>query len=88
MRDVRIHTTHLGAIHSWRRVHSARHSSNRVWRVEGSEESAIAILRSASGVAVFYQATWSRRKAYPFSLMCTATAGWCGANTRRCSACS
>ncbi len=34
-------------------------ASERVWKVPGSEDNAMAILRSPSGVAAIYQATWT-----------------------------
>lgn len=39
-------------------------ASNRVWKVEGSEDNAMAILKSPTGVSAIYQATWGDWKGY------------------------
>jgi predicted dehydrogenase len=68
MMDVGIHMTDLtrfvvGEVHQVYGV-----ASNRVWNVPGSEDNALAIFKSDTGVPVFYQATWNEWKGYRFFL--------------------
>ncbi|MGH7657097.1 MAG: Gfo/Idh/MocA family protein [Gemmatimonadales bacterium] len=41
-------------------------ATNRVWEVPGSEDNAMAIFKSPSGVSAVYQATWTEWKGYGF----------------------
>jgi predicted dehydrogenase len=68
MMDVGIHMTDLTRyiLGEVRDVYGV--ASNRIWRVEGSEDNALAILKSAAGIPAFYQATWSEWKGYRFFL--------------------
>jgi predicted dehydrogenase len=43
-------------------------TSNAVWRLDGSEDNALVLLRAASGVPVLYQATWSEWRGYRFRI--------------------
>jgi predicted dehydrogenase len=68
MMDVGIHMTDLirfvaGEIEE---VHGA--ATGGVWRVEGSEDDAIALMRSAAGVPIAYHATWTEWRGYTFRL--------------------
>lgn len=38
--------------------------SERIWQVPGSEDNAVAVLRSPSGIPALYQATWTEWKGY------------------------
>jgi predicted dehydrogenase len=42
--------------------------SDRVWRVEGSEDDAVAVMRSAAGATVAYHASWTEWRGYTFRL--------------------
>jgi predicted dehydrogenase len=66
MMDVGIHMTDLTRffVGEIRDVYGV--SSNRIWKVEGSEDNAVAIFRSDSGIPAFYQATWTGWKGYRF----------------------
>lgn len=64
MMDLGLHVTDLvrfllGEI---QQVYGA--TTNRVWRVEGSEDNALVLMKSAHGVGVTYQATWSEWRGY------------------------
>jgi predicted dehydrogenase len=66
MMDVGIHMTDLtrfigGEV---RDVYGV--ASSRIWKVDGSEDNALAILRSENGTPAFFQATWSEWKGYRF----------------------
>ena len=66
MMDVGIHMTDLaryvlGEVHDVYGV-----ASNRIWNVEGSEDNAVAIFKSDTGIPAFYQATWTEWKGYRF----------------------
>jgi predicted dehydrogenase len=66
MMDVGIHMTDLTrhVMGEIRDVYGV--TSNRVWNVEHSEDNALAIFRSDSGLPAFYQATWTEWKGYRF----------------------
>jgi predicted dehydrogenase len=64
--DVGIHMTDLarfmmGEVHEVYGV-----ASNRIWNVEGSEDNALVILKSRTGVPAIFQATWTEWKGYRF----------------------
>ena len=40
--------------------------SNRIWKVPGSEDNAMAIFKTAAGLPVFYQACWTEWRGYGF----------------------
>jgi predicted dehydrogenase len=66
MMDVGIHMTDLtryvlGEVHDVYGV-----ASNRIWKVDGSEDNAVAILKNDQGIPAFYQATWTEWKGYRF----------------------
>jgi predicted dehydrogenase len=66
MMDVGIHMTDLAryVMGEVREVYGV--ASNRIWQVEGSEDNALAILKSDKGIPAFYQATWTEWKGYRF----------------------
>ncbi len=66
MMDVGIHTTDIARhlVGEVTEVYGC--SSNAVWQVPGSEDNALAIFKTLSGVPVFYQATWTEWKGYRF----------------------
>jgi predicted dehydrogenase len=39
-------------------------ATNRVWKVEGSEDNAVAVFKSAEGIPAIYHATWNDWKGY------------------------
>jgi predicted dehydrogenase len=43
-------------------------ASNRVWKVPGSEDNAVAIFKTPAGIPAFYQATWTEWRGYGFFL--------------------
>jgi predicted dehydrogenase len=66
MMDVGIHMTDLARFVLGEVQDVYGISSNRVWQVPGSEDNALAIFRSPSGVAAVYHATWTEWKGYRF----------------------
>ncbi len=66
MMDVGIHMTDL-AYHLLGDITEVYGiSSGRVWNVPGSEDNAMALFKSSSGVSAIYQATWTEWKGYRF----------------------
>jgi predicted dehydrogenase len=66
MMDVGIHMTDLGrfVLGEVKEVYGV--ASNRIWNVPGSEDNALAIFKSPTGVPAFYHATWTEWKGYRF----------------------
>jgi predicted dehydrogenase len=66
MMDVGIHMTDLGrfVLGEVKEVYGV--ASNRVWSVPGSEDNALAIFKSPTGIPAFYHATWTEWKGYRF----------------------
>jgi predicted dehydrogenase len=64
MMDLGLHVTDLVRflVGDIREVYAA--TTNGVWRVEGSEDNALVLMKSADGVPVTYQATWSEWRGY------------------------
>lgn len=62
--DVGIHMTDMARhlMGEISEVHGV--ATNRVWRVEGSEDNAMAILRAPNGLAASYHATWIEWRGY------------------------
>lgn len=68
MMDVGIHMTDLARFVMGEVSEVYGVASNRVLQVPGSEDNAMAIFRSPSGVAATYHATWTEWKGYRFYL--------------------
>jgi predicted dehydrogenase len=66
MMDVGIHMTDLTRYINGEVREVFGVSSGNIWKVDGSEDNAMAILRGKNGVATIYQATWSEWKGYRF----------------------
>ena len=66
MMDVGIHMTDLARYVAGDVTEVYGFSSNRVFKVPGSEDNAVAVFRTQGGVPVFYQATWTEWKGYRF----------------------
>ncbi len=66
MMDVGIHMTDLARYVLGEVSDVYGVATNRVWEVPGSEDNAMAIFRSPSGVTAVYQATWTEWKGYGF----------------------
>lgn len=66
MMDVGIHMTDLARYVLGEVTEVYGVSSNRIWQVPGSEDNAMAIFKSPSGVSAFYHATWTEWKGYRF----------------------
>jgi predicted dehydrogenase len=66
MMDAGIHMTDLTryVLGEVREVYAV--TSNRIWKVEGSEDNAMVILKGAGDVNAIYQATWTEWKGYRF----------------------
>lgn len=64
MWDVGIHMTDLARYYLGDITEVYGSMSERVWRVPGSEDNAIAVFRNASGITASYQATWIEWKGY------------------------
>jgi predicted dehydrogenase len=66
MMDVGIHMTDLARFVLGEVSEVYGVASNRVFQVPGSEDNAVAIFKSPSGIAATYQATWTEWKGYRF----------------------
>jgi predicted dehydrogenase len=66
MMDVGIHMTDLTRfmLGEIREVYGV--ASERVWKVPGSEDNAVVIMKSDAGIPAFYHATWTEWKGYRF----------------------
>ncbi|NNG15090.1 MAG: Gfo/Idh/MocA family oxidoreductase [Gemmatimonadales bacterium] len=66
MMDVGIHMTDLAhyLLGDVTEVYGV--ASNRIWKVVGSEDNALAILKNPEGIPALYQATWTEWKGYRF----------------------
>ncbi len=68
MMDVGIHMTDLINYVAGNVVEVSGVSTGSIWNVEGSEDNAMAIMRTERGIPVLYQATWTEWKGYQFFL--------------------
>lgn len=66
MWDVGIHTTDLTRYFLGEITHVYGVSSERVWKVPGSEDNAMAVFKNPEGVPASYQATWTEWRGYGF----------------------
>jgi predicted dehydrogenase len=66
MMDVGIHMTDLARYLAGEVTEVYGWAGNRVWQVEGSEDNAVAVFRTETGVPIFYQATWTEWRGYRF----------------------
>ncbi len=66
MMDVGIHMTDLGRYILGEVESVYGIASNRVWQVPGSEDNALAIFKSPTGIPAVYHATWTEWKGYRF----------------------
>jgi len=64
MMDVGIHMTDLVNYLAGDITEVAAVSSGGIWKVEGSEDNAMAIMRTSRNIPVIYQATWTEWKGY------------------------
>jgi predicted dehydrogenase len=64
MMDVGIHMTDLVNHLAGDIVEVAAISTGNVWKVDGSEDNAMAVMRTSGGTPVIYQATWTEWKRY------------------------
>jgi len=64
MMDVGIHMTDLARWMAGDVTEAYGVAGENVWRVEGSEDRALAVLRTASGVPIQYAASWNEWKGY------------------------
>ena len=64
MMDIGIHLTDLVRYFVGDIARVYGRTTDRVWRVAGSEDNAMALLETASGIPVVYQASWSEWKGY------------------------
>lgn len=68
MMDGGIHTTDLARHVAGEVRYVYGIATDRVWKVPGSEDNAIAVLRTVDDVPILYQATWTEWKGYQFSV--------------------
>jgi predicted dehydrogenase len=66
--DVGIHMTDLTRVVLGEITEVAGVATESIWRVPGSEDNAMALLRNPDGVTAIYQATWTEWKGYGISL--------------------
>jgi predicted dehydrogenase len=79
MMDVGIHVTDLIRFLIGDVTEVVGICTNRVWNVDGSEDDALAIMRTAAGIPVRYQATWSEWKGYRLWIEAYGRDGMAGA---------
>jgi predicted dehydrogenase len=87
MMDVGIHMTDLTryVMGEVREVYGV--ASNRIWNVDQSEDNAVVILKSDTGIPALYQATWTEWKGYRFFIEAYGDREWSVPITLRCSTC-
>ena len=66
MMDVGIHTTDLARYIAGEITDVFGVATGRIWKVEGSEDNAMAVFRTERGIPVRYHATWTEWKGYNF----------------------
>lgn len=66
MWDVGIHTTDLTRYFLGEITSVYGISTERIWKVPGSEDNAMAVFKNPGGIAASYQATWTEWKGYGF----------------------
>lgn len=64
MMDVGIHMTDLVNFVAGNIVEVSAIATDQVWRIDGSEDNAIAVMRTNRDIPVIYQATWTEWKGY------------------------
>ncbi|MGH8550112.1 MAG: Gfo/Idh/MocA family protein [Methylococcales bacterium] len=64
MMDVGIHMTDLVNFVAGNVVEVSAVATDQIWRIEGSEDNAIAVMRTSRDIPVIYQATWTEWKGY------------------------
>jgi len=79
MMDIGIHLTDLVRFAVGGVTDVTGMCSNRIWNVPGSEDDAIVMMKTAAGIPVRYQATWSEWKGYRLSLEVYGSRGMVGA---------
>jgi predicted dehydrogenase len=75
MLDVGIHMTDLARYIVGEITEVYGVASNRVWNVPGSEDNAVAVMRTERGIPVIYQATWDEWRGYNWYLDVYGTRG-------------
>ena len=75
MMDVGIHMTDLARWIGGEIAEVYGSSANRVWHVEGSEDIAIAVMKTRDGIPIQYQATWDEWKGYQSAIEVYGTGG-------------
>jgi predicted dehydrogenase len=75
MMDIGIHLTDLIRHIAGEVVGVYGMATNRVWKIEGSEDNAIAIFKMQSGAVAQYHATWDEWKGYRFVVEAYGTKG-------------
>ncbi len=75
MMDIGIHLTDLVRYVAGEIVEVYGTATNRIWKIDGSEDNALAIFKSKSGAIAHYQATWDEWKGYRFAIEAYGTRG-------------
>jgi len=75
MMDVGIHMTDLARYFAGEIAEVYAVTSDRIWHVPGSEDNAIAVFKTASGLPISYQATWDEWKGYRVQVEAYGTLG-------------
>ena len=75
MMDVGIHLTDLGGFLAGDITRVCGTVGQRIWEIEGSEDNAMAILYTASGVPIIYHANWAEWKGYRLCVDLYGSAG-------------
>jgi predicted dehydrogenase len=75
MMDVGIHMTDLARYVAGEVTAVYGFASGRIWNVPGSEDNAVAVMRTTQGVPITYQATWDEWRGYQWFLDVYGTKG-------------
>jgi predicted dehydrogenase len=68
MMDIGLHTTDLARHIAGEITEVCGSCSDRIWQIEGSEDNALAVFKTADKVPILYQATWTEWRGYQFSV--------------------
>lgn len=75
MMDVGIHLTDLGRYLTGEVTEVYGFASGKIWNVPGSEDNAVAVMRTTAGVPIIYQTTWTEWRGYGWYVDVYGTGG-------------
>jgi len=66
MMDVGLHMTDLARYVAGEIAEVYGYCSQQIWKVDGSEDNALAVFKTVDGIPILYQATWTEWRGYQF----------------------